>query len=108
MRYIFASALLLSTVISSGANASLKCNTAVQNWQNGSAQTCPYDSNGGVTAAAVQLAPIVDTPPVIVAPPILVECGALSKDILPLILRKKTVADFAGNLEAPEEIGCDR
>jgi hypothetical protein len=61
MRYILATALLMTVGMTSSASAG--CGPAIQNWQNGSKMTCTYDSNGGgieTVAAAPAAAP---TPP---------------------------------------------
>jgi hypothetical protein len=47
MRYIIVSTFFITAgLVSTASAASLTCNPAVQNWQNGSQFTCPYDSNG--------------------------------------------------------------
>jgi hypothetical protein len=52
LRFLFA-ASILTLVQTQGASASsYPCNPAVQNWQNGSQTTCPFDSSGGVVAQA--------------------------------------------------------
>jgi hypothetical protein len=62
LRFLFA-ASVLTIIQAQGASASnYPCNPAVQNWQNGSQTTCPFDSRSGVPAAA---APIT-----IVLPPV--------------------------------------
>jgi hypothetical protein len=100
MRYIFISTLLVSVGLTSPAfAASYDCTVAVQNWKNGSLTTCPYDS--GVQAPAI-VAPVVEIPVEIPY----TECSSLSQDILPPVLRKHSVSDFAGNLKAPD--GCDK
>lgn len=47
MRYIIVStAFIAAGLVSTASAANLSCNPAVQNWQNGSQTTCPYDSHG--------------------------------------------------------------
>jgi hypothetical protein len=55
MRYILATALLMTVGMTSSAKAD--CGPAVQNWQNGSQTTCPYDSNGGEVSVTPAAAP---------------------------------------------------
>jgi hypothetical protein len=103
MRILLVASLLISTGFASSAFAkSFPCADAVQNWQAGSGLACPYDSNGGLPPAPAVVAPVIIVPVVVKS----VKCASLRKDILPLILRKTSVSDFAGNLAAPES-GCD-
>ncbi len=60
--FVFVAIVCATSPVSAGA---LHCNSAVQNWQNGSRTTCPYDSNGGPLVVVVQLSP----PPVEEPPP---------------------------------------
>lgn len=111
MRIHMLALVLVSIASTSMAHAkTYGCGVATQNWQNGSTTTCPYDSGGGVTtlaAPAAPAAPVVIVPPTIEVPPRFIECSALPKDSLPMALRKERITDFAGNLEAPEEVfGC--
>jgi hypothetical protein len=46
MRYVIVSTLFITAgLISTASAANFSCSPAVQNWQNGSQTTCPYDSN---------------------------------------------------------------
>jgi hypothetical protein len=61
MRYILATALLMTVGMTSSASAG--CGPAIQNWVNGSKMTCTYDSNTGAVEATPAAAPAA--PPVI-------------------------------------------
>jgi hypothetical protein len=68
MRYIFLITTLLTTMMTLPAAAvSLSCNSAVQNWQNGSRTTCPYSPSGHPTETAqIAVAPPAAPPPPVV------------------------------------------
>jgi hypothetical protein len=106
MRIVFVTTLLLSTGFASSAFASsFPCVAAVQNWQQGSATTCPYDSNGGGVPAPT-VAPTIEVPIIeIPVERLPVDCASVTGTILPPVLRKTSVSDFAGGLEAPGD-GC--
>jgi hypothetical protein len=62
MRTLFiASTIGLGLMAISASAVPLSCNTAVQNWQNGSQDTCPYA--GGSSAYPVNFVVLVYTPP---------------------------------------------
>jgi hypothetical protein len=62
LRFLFAASILTIIQTQGALAGGFSCNPAVQNWQNGSKTTCPFDSHSSVPAAA---APIT-----IVLPPV--------------------------------------